>query len=105
MHSIDDLVTFQTTQTGHSFKKVTALAFKLHTQHKQTIFTGSLTNQLPLKEYPMFTRYPDQVALSQVRLREKIIQEEDEIGRKAQLLEELRVKTQQVLANEERIRR
>ena len=31
--------------------------------------------------------------------------EEEELGRKQQLLEELRIKTEQVLANEERIRR
>ena len=49
VHSIDELVTFQGTQTGHSFKKISQLAFKLHGLHKQTIFTGTLTNQLPLK--------------------------------------------------------
>ena len=55
--------------------------------------------------YPLFSRYPEQVAVSQVRLREKIMLEEEELGRKQQLLDELRVKTEQVLANEERIRR
>jgi hypothetical protein len=38
-------------------------------------------------------------------LREKLVLEEEELARKAQLLEELRMKTEQVLANEERIRR
>ena len=106
--SIDDLIAFQTKPTGLSFKKISQLAHKLHSQHKQTIFCGTLTNALPLPcqgEYPLFTRYPDQVTLQQVRVREKILQEEEEIGRKAQLLEELRLKTEQVLANEERIRR
>lgn len=41
----------------------------------------------------------------QVKLREKIASEEEELIRKAQLLEELRLKTEQVLANEERIRK
>ena len=45
-------------------------------------------------QYPLFTRYPEQVAISQVRLREKIILAEEELARKHQLLEELRVKTE-----------
>ena len=91
------------------FKKLLVLTFKLHAQHKHTIFTGTLTNMLPLNStadaYPLFTRYPEQVALSQIKMREKLLAEEDEIARKGQILEELRVKTQQVMANEERIRR
>jgi hypothetical protein len=45
-------------------------------------------------QYPLFTRYPEQVAISQVRIREKIFLEEEELARKHQLLEELRVKTE-----------
>jgi len=65
--------------------------------HKSTIFTGNLQQALPMQvvdQYPLFTRYPEQVAISQVRLREKIILEEEELARKHQLLEELRVKTE-----------
>jgi hypothetical protein len=45
-------------------------------------------------QYPLFTRYPEQVAASQIRIREKIIGEEEELARKHQMLEELRVKTE-----------
>jgi len=38
-------------------------------------------------------------------LREKIVKEEEELTRKAHLLEDLRLKTEQVLLNEDRIRR
>jgi len=74
--SIEDLIAFQTRQSGLSFKKIMALALKLHGQYKQSVFCGALTQALPMAqsgEYPLFTRYPDQVALSQVRLREKIL--------------------------------
>ena len=38
-------------------------------------------------------------------MREKIVKEEGELTRKAHLLEDLRLKTEQVLLNEDRIRR
>ena len=38
-------------------------------------------------------------------MREKIVKEEEELTRKAHLLEDLRLKTEQVLLNEDRIRR
>jgi hypothetical protein len=53
----------------------------------------------------VLARYPEQVTITQIKLREKIISEEEEINKKAILLEELRLKTEQVLANEERIRK
>lgn len=56
-------------------------------------------------DYPMFTRYPESVVVSQVKMREKLISEENELHRKGQLLEELRIKTEQVIINEERIRK
>lgn len=56
-------------------------------------------------EYPLFLRYPEQPVVTQVRLREKIVREEEELTRKAHLLEDLRLKTEQVLLNEDRIRR
>lgn len=65
--NIDDLLAFQTKPTGLAFKKISQLAHKLLAQHKQTIFCGTITHALPLPaqgEYPLFTRYPDQVALS-----------------------------------------
>ena len=69
----------------------------MHQAHKATLFTGTLTQALPMQvvdQYPLFTRYPEQVAISQVRIREKIFLEEEELARKHQLLEELRVKTE-----------
>ena len=61
------------------------------------MFTGHVQRALPMAvvdQYPLFTRYPEQVAASQIRIREKIIGEEEELARKHQMLEELRVKTE-----------
>jgi len=85
VHTIEDMIAFQSKITGLPFKKITTLAFKLHERHRESIFTGTIQNALPMAQngdYPIFTRYPEQVVASQVRIREKIVQEEEELLRK-----------------------
>ena len=85
VQTIDEMAAFQGKPTGTPFKKISQLALKLHAAHKATLFTGTLTQCLPMTvvdQYPLFTRYPEQVALSQVRIREKIVLEEEELARK-----------------------
>jgi hypothetical protein len=62
VQTIDDLIALQTRQSGLAFKKIIALALKLHGLYKQSLFCGALTQALPMPqsgEYPLFTRYPD----------------------------------------------
>ncbi len=101
------MIAFQSKTSTIPFKKITEMAFRMHQNLKETVFTGNIQQVLPLPkgDYPVLPRYPEQVTITQIKLREKIISEEEEINKKAFLLEELRLKTEQVLANEERIRK
>ena len=81
----DELYVFQSKATGLPFKKISHLAHKLHSQYKESLFTGTISNALPMPprgDYPLFTRYPEQVVVSQIKIREKIIHEEEELVRK-----------------------
>ena len=71
---------------------------KLHQKYSQSIFCGTIANNLPLikdggGEYPLFTRYPELIVDSNAKLKEKIALEEEEIVKKQRLLEELRIKS------------
>lgn len=88
------MVAFQSKSTSIPFKKISSLAHSLHSKHHQSLFFGTLTNALPYTDYPLFTRYPESVVVTQVKQREKLLSEESELQRKAILLEELRVKTE-----------
>ena len=66
IQSIEDLHCFVSRTSGLNFKKIIALAFKLHLKYKEDIVTGNIANNLPLSkdgslEYPAFSRYPEYI--------------------------------------------
>jgi len=69
----------------------------LHRKHKEEIFSGSCAKMIPFKEYPIFTRYPEVVATYNASLRKKLLEEEDEIKRKEELLHQLKTKGEDLL--------
>eukprot|EP00347_Sterkiella_histriomuscorum_P023854 403333155 len=116
IQSAEELHNFQQSPTGIPFKKIMSLAFKLHQKHSQQVFTGHISQNLPLikndpntpqfsGEYPVFNRYPEHIVMNSQKTRQKIAQEEEEILRKQALLEDLKLKSEQILINEENIRR
>lgn len=61
LNSVDDLIQFQSKAITVPFKKISTLAHKMHSQHKQTLFTGVIQQALPIpvgESYPVFSRYP-----------------------------------------------
>lgn len=58
---IDDMIAFQSRTSTVPFKKLTEMAFRMHHNMRETLFTGNVQNALPLPkgDYPMLSRYPE----------------------------------------------
>ena len=90
------------------------LAENLHAKLKTQIFPGSFAQNLPIcspdaavgesSGYQSFTRFPDHFVSFQNRLREKIVNQEEEIQRKNEILVDLKGKANEILEQEERVR-
>ena len=81
---VEDLALFLNSQTTVPFKKMSDIAEKLHSKLKTQIFAGNCANSLPISldsgsAYQPFTRYPDHFVTFQNRIREKIVNQEEEI--------------------------
>ena len=110
---VEDLAVFLNTPTAIPFKKMMALADSLHAKLKTQVFPGSFSQNLPVcppnvagasNSYQSFTRYPDHFVSFQNRLREKIVNQEEEIQRKNEILVDLKGKANEILEQEERVR-
>ena len=109
---VEDLAVFFNTPTAMPFKKVMTLAEQLHQRLKTSadIFTGCFGQNLPIcqpsstSNYQAFTRYPDHFVSFQTRLREKIVNQEEEIQRKNEILVDLKEKANEIMEQEERAR-
>ena len=98
-------------QTNVPFNRVWALTEKLHKNHKMTIYTGNFGQNLPIcssnesgQVYQTFVRYPDHFVAFQNNLREKIVNDEEEIQKKNQILIDLREKASEIVQQEENVR-
>jgi len=82
------------------------LAETLHTKHKTSIFPGTFGQNLPVSSphggacYQSFTRYPDHFVSFQNRLREKIVNQEEEIQKKGEILQDLKTKASEIVEQE-----
>ena len=93
MNCLEDLSVFLNTESTIPFKKIMTEAERLHGQLKATIFSGASGHYLPIcsqsaedgssiasvSSYKSFTRYPDHFVSFQNRLREKAVNQEEEI--------------------------
>ena len=86
---IEDMTRWLHQPTSVPFDKVWKLAEKLHQKHKATVSFGNLQQNLPIcssnesgQVYQPFVRYPDHFVAFQNNLREKIVNDEEEIQKK-----------------------
>ena len=84
-------------------------ALRLFNKYKDNndVFIGSLADYLPLPSgggYPVFKNYPNDSVEYSAQQRAKILLEEEQAKKKAQMLETLREKTQALLQKEVQFR-
>ena len=107
---VEDLAIFLQTPTAIPFKKIMTLAEQLHSKHKTSIFPGTFGQNLPVCSpetgscYQSFTRYPEHFVSFQNRLREKIVNQEEEIQKKGEILVDLKSKANEIVEQEQKLR-
>ena len=81
------------------------MAETLHSRLKTVVFPGNFGKNLPVSSpdntglscYQSFTRYPDHFVSFQNRLREKIVNQEEEIQHKNEILIDLKEKANEIV--------
>ena len=78
---------------------------RLHKKYKDDsdVFIGSLQNSLPLPQsggYPLFKNFPNESVEFSAKQRVKLIMEQEAAEKKAVALEQLKLKTAQLLQKE-----
>ena len=110
INCVEDLHVWLTRPTSIPVTKLVPVALSLHKKYSKSVNLGNFAQALPLCSqttgdvYPQFVRYPDHFVAFQNKLRNKIIAEEEEIERKADVLQELRRKADDILVQEEQLR-
>ena len=80
----------------------------MHGKLKTTVFAGTFGQNLPVCEpgasYQPFTRYPEHFVSFQNRMRLKIVNQEEEIQKKNEILIELKEKATEIIEQESKMR-